>query len=186
MEVQRPSEGVIGSCDSIPMWVMVVARYLCYFRWSQRNCQISKYQREALVIIRRSEWYKCGWICTETMRSIYWHDWKGSETREVREWMDIPLHHPLFKGVASRHARISMRLPDLLEWKGWCWRWPHRYALGTIPTHRPKQAEGFRCILVKLQKCWWLPRIYKADDSSHIQTRRLSALHSTASNAHNA
>jgi hypothetical protein len=31
MEVRQPSEGAIGSCDSILMWAMVVARYLCYF-----------------------------------------------------------------------------------------------------------------------------------------------------------
>jgi hypothetical protein len=58
------------------------------------------------------------------------------------------------------------------------------YALGTIPTCRPKQAEGFRCILVKLQKSQWL-RIYKVDDSPHIQSQWHSALHSTASNCHN-
>jgi hypothetical protein len=48
-------------------------------------------------------------------------------------------------------------------------RW---YALGTIPMRRPKQAEGFRCISVKLQKCWWLSAhdkmttlcIYKVND----------------------
>jgi hypothetical protein len=30
-----------------------------------------KYQQEALVIVRRSEWYGCGWICTETVVHIY-------------------------------------------------------------------------------------------------------------------
>jgi hypothetical protein len=48
----------------------------------------------------------------------------------------------------------------------------HWYALGTIPTRRPKQAEGFWCILVKLQKSRQLSvynkmmtlRIYKVDD----------------------
>jgi hypothetical protein len=47
------------------------------------------------------------------------------------------------------------------------------------------QAKAFRRILVKLQECRRLPA-YKEDDSPHIQTRRLLALHSYASNHHNA
>jgi hypothetical protein len=49
---------------------------------------------EASVIIRRSEWYECGQICTETVGSTYQHDWKGSETGGVREWMDVLLQWP--------------------------------------------------------------------------------------------
>jgi hypothetical protein len=37
MEVRRPSEGAVVSCDPIPIWAMVVARYQCY-------CQMSKYR----------------------------------------------------------------------------------------------------------------------------------------------
>jgi hypothetical protein len=32
----------------------------------------------------------------------------------------------------------------------------HWYTLGTIPTHRPKQTEGFQCISVRLWKSQWL------------------------------
>jgi hypothetical protein len=37
-----------------------------------------------------------------------------------------------------------------------CW-----YDLDTIPMCRLKQAKGFRCILVKLCKSWWLPAYKK-------------------------
>jgi hypothetical protein len=33
---------------------------------------------------------------------------------EVRKQMDIPLHYPPFKGVASRCMKIARTLPDLL------------------------------------------------------------------------
>jgi hypothetical protein len=62
----------------------------------------------------------------------------------------------------------------------------HWYALGTIPMCRPKQAEGFQCILVKLQKCWRLFAHRKTTTLCIYRTRRLSALHSTASNHQNA
>jgi hypothetical protein len=55
-----------------------------------------------------------------------------------------------------------------------CLRW---YTSGTIPTHRLKQAKGFRRISVKLQKSWRL--------SAYIQSRLLT-LHSTTSNHQNA
>jgi hypothetical protein len=50
--------------------------------------------------------------------------------------------------------------------------YPYWYALGTIPTHRLKQAEGFQHISVGLQKSWQLSTykkpmtlsMYKVDD----------------------
>jgi hypothetical protein len=38
----------------------------------------------------------------------------GSRGDKVRIWTDVPLHHPPFKGAASRHMRIARRWPDLL------------------------------------------------------------------------
>jgi hypothetical protein len=104
------SPTAIGGCHMVMWlyWAMMVARYLCYFWWSQWNCWILKYQWEALVIVR-SEWYGCGRICTETVGSTYWHDWKGSEAWGVREWTDVPLQDGRMN---SRH----------------CW-WTHGVAL---------------------------------------------------------
>jgi hypothetical protein len=62
----------------------------------------------------------------------------------------------------------------------------HWYDLGTIPTCRPMQAEGFRCISVKLQQKPMTYHIQEADDSQHVQGQRHYALHSTASNPRNA
>jgi hypothetical protein len=52
----------------------------------------------------------------------------------------------------------------------------HWYDSGTIATCRPKPAEAFQPISVKL--C--------SDDSPHMQSRRQSTLHSYASNRSNA
>jgi hypothetical protein len=67
---------------------------------------------------------------------------------------------------------------SLFQWGG---GW---YVIGTISTHRPKQAEGFRHISVKLCKANDFPYT-KANNSPHIQTQ-LFTLHSNTSNPHNA
>jgi hypothetical protein len=67
MEVCWPSEGAVGSCESIPMWAMVLARHQGY-RWlNHSDDQRSKYQQGLLSVARASMWYGYGWICTETM-----------------------------------------------------------------------------------------------------------------------
>jgi hypothetical protein len=62
-------------------------------------------------------------------------------------------------------------------------RW---YAIGTVSTYRPKQAEGFRHISVKLQQKPTTYCIQEANDSPQIQTHWHLALHSYASNPRNA
>jgi hypothetical protein len=60
--------------------------------------------------------YRCGpwtWYRGEDGEYI----WTGGEWErrgEVRKWMDVPLHYPPFKGVASRHMRIARMSPDPL------------------------------------------------------------------------
>jgi hypothetical protein len=58
---------------------------------------------------------------------------------------------PVWQSIAdcSSHRSVGigslLRLPIVLCGMRW-------YTLSTIPMHRPKQAEGFQCISVKLQK----------------------------------
>jgi hypothetical protein len=48
------------------------------------------------------------------MGNTYRHDWEVLEAGEVREWMDVPSHHPPFKGAVSQHMRIARILLGLL------------------------------------------------------------------------
>jgi hypothetical protein len=64
----------------------------------------------------------------------------------------------------------------------WALRW---YDIGTIPLHRPMQAKGFWCILVKLQQKPMTYHIQEADDSQHVPSWWHLALHSYASNHRN-
>jgi hypothetical protein len=63
-----------------------------------------------------------------------------------------PGDHPCH--ICAHFAQLSVKYH--------CW-----YALGTIPMHRLKQADGFRCISVKLHKSWQLPT-YKKPMTPHI------------------
>jgi hypothetical protein len=55
----------------------------------------------------------------------------------------------LTMGMGMGMLKCTGRLP--VQW----------YAIGTLSTYRPMQAEGFQCISVKLCKSWWLPAYKK-------------------------
>jgi hypothetical protein len=53
------TEGAVWSCDSIPMWAMVVARYLCYFESSNLKILMRGlgYHKEVEVVQMWSDMY---------------------------------------------------------------------------------------------------------------------------------
>jgi hypothetical protein len=76
------------------------------------------------------------------------------------------IKHKIIGNLLKSMPKHNPNPPSTFELTDW---W---YDLGTIPMHRPMQAEGFRCISVKLQQKPMTYRIQNADDSQHVQSRR--------------
>jgi hypothetical protein len=118
-----------------------------------------------------------------------WHFGLTANVLGIKVWV-IPL-----QDGCHLHDQHVGCVPKNEGWRRW-------YAIGTTSTCRPKQADGFQCILAKLGKRMMTSCVQKDDDflhtkdddfpctkdndSPHMQSQWHLALHSYVSNCYNA